>query len=71
MAITNKDIDKLKGVFATKEDLDNKFKEVLSGQDRIIGELVPQSGIPQHTLYKLIRRREKSSGGPYIGYRER
>ena len=48
MTITNKDVEKLKEVFATKEDLkafatkedlDNKFKEVLSGQDRIIKEL--------------------------------
>lgn len=30
MAITNKDIEKLKEHFATKEDLDNKFKEVHS-----------------------------------------
>jgi hypothetical protein len=46
MAITNKDIEKLKEVFATKEDLsnlDNKLTAVLSGvlsgQDRIIKEL--------------------------------
>jgi hypothetical protein len=43
MTITNKDIEKMKEVFVTKEDfdkkLDDKFKEVLSGQDRIIKEL--------------------------------
>jgi hypothetical protein len=47
MAVTNKDIEKMvekmKQVFVTKEDLDskldNKFKEVLSGQDRIMKEL--------------------------------
>ena len=46
MAITNKDIEKLKEVFATKEELNGKFgelngkfKEMLDGQDRMIKEL--------------------------------
>lgn len=55
MAITNKDIEKLKEVFATKQDLErfatkqelndkfgslnDKFSEVLAGQDKIIKEL--------------------------------
>ena len=57
MAITNKDVEKLKEVFAakedlrrfatkddldkfaTKDDLNEKFSEVLAGQDRIIKEL--------------------------------
>jgi len=86
MAITNKDVEKLKEAFATKEDLNKKFEEVqsvlknhstallnqtskllehdgkfdltnekidrkfdlvLTGQDKIIKELVPQSGIPR------------------------
>ena len=45
MAITNKDIDKLKEAFATKEEMDRRFdgidrrfKEVMIGQDRIIKE---------------------------------
>ena len=44
MAITNKDVEKLKEVFATKEDLNEKFREVLAGQDRIIKELETARG---------------------------
>lgn len=53
MTITNKDVDKLKEVFATKEDLnrfatkedlDRKFDKVLSGQDRIMKELEKARG---------------------------
>lgn len=46
MAVTNKDIDKMKEVFANKEQIDRKFEEmnkkfdkVLIGQDKIMGEL--------------------------------
>jgi len=48
MAITNKDVEKLKEVFATKEDLNrfatkedltDKFDAVLKGQDKIMKEL--------------------------------
>lgn len=48
MAITNKDVEKLKEVFATKDDLNRfatkgdlnrRFDEVLTGQDKILKEL--------------------------------
>lgn len=46
MAITNKDIDRLKDAFASKEELNAKFDglsvkfdRLLSGQDKIMGEL--------------------------------
>ncbi|MBU1026252.1 MAG: hypothetical protein KKA31_00810 [Candidatus Margulisbacteria bacterium] len=39
MAITNKDIEKLKEVFATRQELDKKFSEVLASQDKIMKEL--------------------------------
>jgi hypothetical protein len=39
MAITNKDVDKLKEVFATKEELSSFRDEVMGGLDKVMGEL--------------------------------
>jgi hypothetical protein len=39
MAITNKDIDKLKEVFATKDDLKDLKNDMLGGLDKVMGEL--------------------------------
>jgi len=39
MAITDKDIDKLKEVFATKEELKDQNNKVVTRLDKIMGEL--------------------------------
>jgi len=39
MAITNKDIDKMKEVFVTKDEFQGFRDEMLKGQDKIMGEL--------------------------------
>ena len=39
MAITDKDVDKLKGVFATKDDLSEFKGAVITRLDRVMGEI--------------------------------
>jgi hypothetical protein len=44
MAITNKDVDKLKEVFATKDELKQYKTEVMNGLDKVMDELVKARG---------------------------
>lgn len=63
MALTNKDIEKLSGIFATKEDLENLRGELkndfLTSQDKIISKLDEMRQEQRMSLLQERRRDEK------------
>ena len=66
MSITNKDVEKLSGIFATKDDLNNFREEILikvndsisNSQDKIIKKLEDMS-IEQKMAFSQYRRQEE------------